>query len=351
MTARTAFDLPRVTFQLLALGILIATTVWIVQPFLTALAWATTIVISTWPMMLSVERMFGGRRGPAVAVMTLTLLFLLVGPLSWGIDALIGNTDAIVEWTKSLATLTIPQPPTWLEALPLVGNQGTQRWRELAALNPEELATRLAPHAQSFALWMVQQVGSFGMLLVQFLMTVAISGILYANGETAAAGTTAFAHRLAGTSGANAARLAAQAIRGVAMGVLVTAILQTSLVAVGLAVAAVPFASLLVPLVFVFCVAQIGPLLVMLPTVAWVWSTSGAAWGVGLLIWSMGCGLMDNFVRPVLIRRGADLPLLLIFSGVIGGLLAMGVIGLFLGPVVLAVAYTLLTQWVVEAEA
>jgi predicted PurR-regulated permease PerM len=144
--------------------------------------------------------------------------------------------------------------------------------------------------------------------------------------------------------------LAAQAIRGVALGVIVTAALQTTLVAIGLAVAAVPFAALLVALTFVLCIAQVGPLLVLLPVAIWLYSTSGAAWGVGFLVWSLACGLMDNFVRPALIRRGADLPLLLIFSGVIGGLIAMGVIGLFIGPVVLAVAYTVLADWISEGD-
>lgn len=351
MNASTAFDLPRALLQVLALGILIAASVWIVQPFLTALVWATTIVISTWPVMLALQRMYGGRRAPAVATLTMALLLLLIGPVSWGIDAIVGSTDDIVTWSRQLASMSIPQPPAWLASLPMVGDTAAARWQELAALTPEELGARLAPHAQNAALWIVQQVGSLGMLLVQFLMTVVISGILYANGETAAAGVAAFARRLAGAPGADAAVLAAQAIRGVALGVIVTAVLQTTLVAIGLAVVGVPFAAFLVALAFVLCVAQIGPLLVMLPTTIWVWYGYGAGWGGPFLLWSLLCGFIDNFVRPVLIRRGADLPLLLIFSGVIGGLLALGVIGLFLGPVILAVAYTLLSQWVAADEA
>jgi predicted PurR-regulated permease PerM len=102
--------------------------------------------------------------------------------------------------------------------------------------------------------------------------------------------------------------------------------------------------------IFMFCVAQIGPGLVLIPSVIWVYSTRGAAWGTGLLIWSLFCMTFDNFLRPVLIKRGADLPLLLIFTGVIGGLVAFGIIGLFIGPVVLAVAYTLLAEWMRAGE-
>jgi len=346
----TAFDLPRAMLQVLAIGILLLSTLWIVSPFLVAVTWATTIVVATWPLLLGLESLFGGRRGPAVAVMTLSLALLLVVPLSFGIHALLGNTDQIVEWSKSVATLHIPAPPDWVTALPLVGTRIAQRWEQVAAMPPEEIAAQVAPYARELALWIVQQVGSVGMLLVSFLLTVLVCAILYSNGEAAALGVRRFARRLAGEQGDEAVCLAAQAIRGVALGVIVTAALQTTMVAIGFAVAEVPFASLLVPLTFVFCIAQIGPILVLIPVTVWLWSTSGAAWGAGFLVWSLICGLMDNFVRPVLIRRGADLPLLLIFSGVIGGLIAMGVIGLFIGPVVLAVAYTLLTDWVSDGE-
>jgi predicted PurR-regulated permease PerM len=108
----------------------------------------------------------------------------------------------------------------------------------------------------------------------------------------------------------------------------------------------VPFAVILTVLMFVLAVAQIGAVPVLIGAVIWVYSTSGAAWGTVFLVWAIFCGTLDNVLRPMLIKRGADLPLLLIFAGVIGGLVAFGIIGLFIGPVVLAVAYTLLVAWV-----
>ena len=140
--------------------------------------------------------------------------------------------------------------------------------------------------------------------------------------------------------------LAGGAIRGVAMGVVVTALLQTVLSGVGLAIAGVPFAGVLTAIIFALCIAQLGPILVLLGATAWTYYAVGPGWGTFLLVWSLVVGLMDNFVRPVLIRRGADLPLLLIFAGVIGGLVAFGIVGIFVGPVVLAVTYTLLDDWV-----
>jgi len=198
--------------------------------------------------------------------------------------------------------------------------------------------------------WFVSQAGSAGMMILQFLLTVIISAILYANGDTAATGVRAFGRRLAGQKGEEAAVLAAKAIRGVALGVALTAIIQSVLGGIGLAVTGVPTASVLTAVMFILCVAQLGPGLVLIPSIILLYWRGDTLWGTVLLIWSLPVGILDNFLRPALIRKGADLPLLLIFAGVIGGLIAFGIIGLFIGPVVLAVAFTLLKAWVSADE-
>jgi predicted PurR-regulated permease PerM len=347
---RASSDLARATLQLLALGILIASSFWIMRPFLVALAWASMIVVATWPLLLGVQAWLGGRRPLAVIVMTMVLLLILVVPLYFGIGAIVENAKQVADWSKSLATLSVPQPPGWIERLPVIGTKLAASWQQLAAAGSEEVAARLEPFVRKLLLWFVGQVGSVGLLVVQFLLTVIIAAILYANGETAARGAGRFARRLAGPQGENAIHLAAQAIRGVALGVVVTAILQSGCAGIGLAVVKVPFATILTAVLFMLCVAQVGPWFVMLPAVFWVYSKSGGVWGTGFLVWAIFCGTFDNFLRPLLIKRGADLPLLLIFAGVIGGLIAFGVIGLFIGPVVLAVAYTLLVDWVAESS-
>jgi predicted PurR-regulated permease PerM len=137
-------------------------------------------------------------------------------------------------------------------------------------------------------------------------------------------------------------------VRGVALGVVVTALAQSVLGGVGLAIVGVPFAAVLTAVMFMLAIAQVGPLIVLVPAVAWLYWSSSAGWGTFLLVWTLVVGAMDSFLRPVLIRKGADLPLLLIFSGVVGGLIAFGLIGIFVGPVVLAVSHTLLSAWVDE---
>ncbi len=341
-----ASDLTRTTLRLLALGILIASSAWILRPFLVASAWATMIVVATSPLLLGAERWLGGRRGPAVAAMTTALLLLLMVPLYLAVTTIVDNAELVAGWSASLARLAAQPPPDWIAALPVVGAKMATQWRELAAGGPEGLAVRLSPHAQTLVLWFVGQVGGVGMLLVQFLLTVVIAAILYANGETTVRGVDLFARRLAGSQGANAVHLAAQAVRAVALGVVVTAILQSAAGGLGLALAGVPFVPLLTALIFVLAVAQVGAAPVLIPAAIWVYAKSGVGWGTVFLAWTIFCVTFDNLLRPMLIRRGADLPLLLIFAGVIGGLIAFGVIGLFIGPVVLAVAYTLLVDWV-----
>jgi predicted PurR-regulated permease PerM len=351
MESRTPTDLARTTLQLLFLGVLIVSSLWILRPFLVAATWAATIVVATWPLLLRLQGWLGDRRSGAVAVMTTALLLILLVPLYFGIDAIVQNARHMEGWASSLGTLTVPQPPAWVGALPLFGSKLAARWHQLAAASPEEVAARLSPFVHRAILWFISKVGSVGLLVLEFLLTVIVAAILYTNGESVARGADRFAHRLAGRQGENAVHLAAQAIRSVALGVVVTAIAQSAFAAVGLVVAGVPFATVLSVLIFMLCVAQIGPAIVLIPAVIWVYEKSGTAWGSGFLIWSIFCSTFDNFARPMLIKRGANLPLLLIFAGVIGGLIAFGVIGLFIGPVVLAVAYTLLVDWVaVETE-
>jgi predicted PurR-regulated permease PerM len=133
--------------------------------------------------------------------------------------------------------------------------------------------------------------------------------------------------------------------------VVVTALVQTALVGLGLWVCGVPHPGLLTAVTFVLCIAQLGPIFVLLPAVIWMYANASAGWATALLIWSIPVGLLDNFLKPILISRGVDLPILLIFAGVIGGLIAFGVIGLFLGPVILAVTYKSLGTWIAEKPA
>jgi predicted PurR-regulated permease PerM len=241
-------------------------------------------------------------------------------------------------------------PPPWLVRLPLVGEAIATTWAQGTSLGLRDLVPKLMPYADDATRWFVGEVGSFGVLLFQFLLTVVIAAVMYSSGEFAATLVRKTARRIGGERAVGAVDLAGGAIRGVALGVGVTALVQSLLGGIGVAVAGVPGAGLLAAVMFMLCIAQIGPFPVLLPAVIWVFWSGDTTWGVVLAIWSVLVGTLDNVLRPVLIRMGADLPLLLIFAGVIGGLLSFGLVGIFVGPVILAVAYTLLVAWVDDAE-
>jgi predicted PurR-regulated permease PerM len=338
-------DLPRTTLGVLLIVALIASTIWILRPFLGAIIWAAMIVVATWPAMRRLQAWLWGSRKLAVAGMTATWLLMLVLPLSLATGTIVANADAIVEWAAGMRSFAMTSPDEWLSTLPVVGSQAVEAWHKIAASPMGDLASAAAPYAVTAAAWMAGTLQSLGWLLVQFVLTIAIAAVMYAKGEGGAAGLVHFGRHLAGEPGDRVVRLAAQAIRGVALGVVVTALVQAGLAGIGLAVAGVPFASLLAVVAFVLCIAQLGPVLVLAPGVAWLyWQGAGAA-ATGLLLWTLVVVLLDNVLRPLLMTKGADLPMLLMFAGVIGGLLAFGLIGIFVGPVVLAVSYTLLLAW------
>lgn len=335
---------------MVAIGGLIGATFWVLRPFLPAVIWATMIVVATWPVMRAVQGRLGGRRGLAVAVMTATMVVIVVAPIAVGIVVVLEHASDVVGWSKALAATVTAGPPAWLSDLPLVGTRLAAEWQKIAATPPEDLVAQVRPYLVDVGRWVVGHAGSLGVLLIQLVLTVAISALLYAQGEVVATGVRAFARRLAGESGDEVVVLSAQAIRAVALGIIVTALVQSGIGGVGLAVTGVPHAMVLTAVMFLLAVAQIGAGPVLFGAVIWLYWRDETLWAVVMLVWAIVTVSLDNVLRPMLIKRGADLPLVLIFAGVIGGLLAFGIIGLFVGPVVLAVTYTLLVAWVVRRD-
>jgi predicted PurR-regulated permease PerM len=343
-------DLTRIFLVILLAAALIAGSLWVLLPFLSALIWAATIVVATWPLLLRVERFTGRRRVPATALMTLVMLGIFIVPFGMAVWALFNAAVQGVDLVRTAATEGLPPPPAWVGALPWGGARLSAQWQELASGGPEAVVDLLQPYARATASFALTATGGFGMVIVHFVLTVVIAAILYANGETAAQGVMRFASRMGKERGERTIRLAGQAVRGVALGVVVTALVQSLISGLGLWLAGVPRAGLLLAIVFVLCVAQLGPLLVLVPAVVWLFWSGSVGWGMVLAVLAVFVVVIDNVMKPLLIRRGVDLPLLLIVAGVIGGLVGFGVVGLFIGPVILAVTYTLLESWVQEGH-
>lgn len=348
--ADTRADLPRMTLAILFLVALVSFSLWILSPFLPAVVWAATLVIATWPVLSRVQAWLWNKRGLAVTIMTLALLLVFVAPFWAAIGMIVRNASQIVDWATWLASMDVPPPPSWLNDVPLLGAPAVKIWQEIGDAGIHELLQRARPYAGMLTEWFIAAVGGFGLVLIQFLLTVAVAAIMYARGEVAAAMVTRFARRLAGARGERSAQLAAKAIRSVALGVVVTALIQAAVGSTGLLLAGVPFAPVLSAITFLLCIAQIGPGPVLVPAVIWMYVKDDPALASVLVIFSVVAMSLDNVLRPILIRKGADLPMLLILAGVIGGLITFGLIGIFLGPTVLAVGYTLLQEWIAEGD-
>jgi predicted PurR-regulated permease PerM len=343
-------DITHTTLSVIFLIFLVTLTVWVVSPFLTSILWATIVSVATWPFLLRLQAAAGGRRGLAVAIMTATILLVVFVPVTLALATIVRNAQGLTADIRSLESFTLPAPPAVLDSVPFGGRRLAGEWRRVAAMSAEERNAALTPYVQRALQWFAVKAGSVGSMLLQFVLTTIISAIVLARGETVRDGILRFATRLAGRQGYHATIRAAQAIRGVVLGVVGTALIQSAIGGAGLAISGVPAAPLLAAVMLFLCLAQLGPVPVLAPAVIWLYWSGQTGGAMLLLVIAVIAIAIDNVVRPLLIRRGASLPLLLIFAGVIGGLIAFGVVGLFIGPVVLTVAYTLLANWVADDE-
>ena len=344
-------DLTRTLLGVLCIGVLIVAAFWIVRPFVAAAIWATMIVVVTWPLMLRVQVHLWNYRALAVASMIAMLVLLFVIPLTLAVGTIVANADDIVDRIRSITSMPIPPPPQWLAQLPFIGAALAAAWLDASAAGVEGFVTQLVSYAGGLTAWLFAEVGNAGYVIVQLVLIPVFAAFMYLNGEKYASTLLRFGRRLAGKQGEALINLAAQAIRGVALGVGLTAVIQAALGGLGLAAAGVPFAGFITAVLLVLCIAQIGMLVVLIPAVIWVFWSGDLAWGIFLLGWSLAASMLDTVLRPVLVSRSADLPLLLIFVGVIGGFVAFGLLGIFVGPVVLAVAYTFLKTWIDQTSA
>lgn len=338
------------TRTILAISFIIGLTVaslWILRPFLPATLWAAMIVIGSWPMMLKVQARLNNRRSLAVLVMTGLVVMVFVVPLTLAITTIMQNVDLITNAAKSITNISTT-PPDWLVQLPYIGTHAAKIWHDTATAGTQEFTSKAAPYAGVVAKWVLAEAGSLGLLFAHFLLMTALAAVMYTYGESAATGIKRFAHRLAGERGVAATITANQSIRAVALGVGVTTIVQTLFSGIGLVITGVPFAAVLTAVIFMLYIVQIGSVPVLLPAAIWLYWQGDTSWAIFLLVWMLIVASLDNVLRPYLIKQGADLPMLLILAGVIGGLFSFGLVGIFVGPVLLAVSYTLLQAWVNE---
>jgi predicted PurR-regulated permease PerM len=338
-------DLPRIVFSVLAIVVLIAANLWVLRPFLPALIWATLIVVATWrPFVRLLERL-GGRRVLATAIMVVALVLVFLAPVALAVGLFVANLADIGAWLTSLPDLVAAGPPGWVRDIPLIGDTIADGWTNLVAGGPQGIASRLGPHVDEIGQWPARRIGGFGVFLFDIFLTVLFAAVLYWRGERWAEAVRRFARRLAGARGDDAVMLSAGAIRAIALGVVATSLIQAFVGGLGLLIAGVPAWAILAAVMFVTSIAQVGAAPVVALATVWLFFQGSTGWGIALAVWTVVVGSLDNVVRPLLIGREAHLSFLLVFAGVLGGLAAFGPLGLFAGPVILAVSAALMKSW------
>jgi predicted PurR-regulated permease PerM len=337
------------TLKVSAILVLLIGSVIVIWPFLTALLWAIVLCFTTWPVYARVLRMVGGRRTLAALLMTLGILLVLVAPFAIMGASLGDDIQRAAESVRASLAAGPPPPPPWLARTPLVGSTLDQWWRELADHNAQRI-TQLRQLVEPLRAELLLVAISLGRGLVELLLSLLIAFFLYRDGVTVAEQFTRAVERLGGEEGTSLLLIAGNTVRGVVYGILGTALVQSIIAGIGFAIARVPQAALLAFFTFFLSVVPIGPPLIWIPVAAWLFVSKGSVgWGVFMICWGILISTSDNVVKPLIISKGgAPLPFVLILMGVLGGALAFGFIGVFLGPTLLAIAFQLLLWWTSE---
>lgn len=315
----------------------------VLRPFLTALVWALILVFVTWPLFMRIEDLVGGRTNLAAALMTAILAVALVIPMFAVGTGLAENASRLFDQVQALAAEGPPDPPSWLAGVPLVGPQLLEQWREVdSARVAETIRGFIRPVSQ----WALGVAGRLGGGLIELILSVFAAFFFYRDGVVASKRMAAFVERLAGDRAHRLMTVAENTTKGVVYGVIGTSLAQATLAAIGLWVAGIPNWLLLGFVTFFVSIVPPGAPVVWLPATLWLFYTGEYGWGLFMGIWGFFVvSGIDNFLKPYFISRGSAMPLLLVFLGILGGALAFGFLGVFLGPILLALGYTLLREW------
>lgn len=328
-------------------ALLIAWCFQIVRPFITPVIWGIIIAVAVAPLYARLERITGGRRRLAALLFVLLALVVLIGPTMMLSETLYGGIRHVAGQLQQ-GTVEIPPPPDNVHDWPLIGKSLANFW-DLASENLEDALGQLKPQIKALGVWLLSSAAGAGFGLLQFVLAIVIAGILLPHGAKGHRTARSVATRFAGTRGEEFINLAETTVRSVARGILGVAVIQSVLAGVGFLVVGIPGAGLLALVCLLLSVIQLGPGLVLIPCVIYVFMTGSMVTGILFLIWNVFVGLLDNVLKPLLLGRGVNVPMIVIFIGAIGGFLSMGIIGLFVGSIVLVLGYTLLQTWLKES--
>jgi len=331
-------------FQIALAALLIFACVRIVLPFAGVLLWSAILAVMLYPLHLRLARHLGNRWSAVlIGVVGVAIMFAATGAV---LASLASSLAALVSDLQD-GTLLVKEPPAWLAGLPVVGAKLAQVWTSFAANAPDALI-KYGPMLKEPAAAIAGFASSLAAGELTFVLSFAIAAVLVAHADGATGFATRLLTRVIGSDahGARLVALTAATIRGVATGVVGVAVIQAALIGVGFFAIGLKSAGLLTLVTLLFAIVQVPALLITLPVIIFVFATEATTPAIIFAVWMVLAGLSDNVLKPLMLGRGLEVPMPVIFIGVIGGMIVDGLVGLFIGPVVLAVGYVLLLEWV-----
>ena len=332
------------------LGATIALVIWclvLVQPFVMMVIGGLIVAIALYPFFNKMAFALGGRKTLAATLLSLILIGVIVVPAIMLTDSLVDGAQAIVEAAEA-EELKLPEPPEKIADLPLIGPNIYSYWQH-AAESPPAVIRQFQPQIKAFGTWLLAIVTGTGLGLLRFCISFCIAGVLLAKASDGEQAARALAERLAGNRGQALTTLTVGTIRSVAIGIIAVSLVQTGLLSLGFVIAGVPAVGLLALIVLILCVVQLGPSLISIPAILYMYSTAEVLPATIFAVWTLVITFIDSILKPLIFGRGASVPTWVIFLGAIGGMIAYGIIGLFIGAVVLSVGYKLYEAWLNDA--
>jgi predicted PurR-regulated permease PerM len=345
---RSGDEITQLAVRLTLLGFLLYWSFIIVRPFIPILAWSMVLAVALYTPFNWLSLHLGNRPKLAALIITIINLAIIIGPVTWLGLGLIDGLQSFADRLDSGA-FGVPFPPDSVKEWPLVGAQIYGLW-DHASTNLRVALREIAPHLKPLAGPALAFAGSAGVGTLKFVLSVVLTGFLFLYGPALVAATRKIQARLVAQRSQDFVALAGLTIRTVSQGVIGVAVLQSLLAGIGLKLAGVAHAGVLAFAVLILAILQIGAAIVLIPVIIWVWATKEFTAALLLTIYFLIVGLADNVLRPLLMGRGLSTPMLVIFIGVLGGMLAHGIVGLFVGPIILAVAWELMMAWIREDQ-
>ena len=322
--------------------LLTAACLKILLPFLPLVAWGIIIAIAVFPAYRWLRRMVGGRGSLAATIFTLLFLAILIVPIVLLAETMVGGVQTLAAHVKD-GSFSIPPPPDSVGTWPIIGAPLQKLWTK-ASTDLTGLLQSQAPKITSLVPGLLSASASLGLTVLQFVLSILVAGVLLAKASGCATVSHSLANRLFGDRGPEFEDLAGSTIRSVTNGILGVAVIQTFLAGLGFVVAGLPGAGLWT-LIFLFAAVLQAGGIILIPAVIYMFAIASTTKAVLFLLWCIVVGLIDNVLKPLLLGRGVAVPIAVVFLGAIGGFIAMGIIGLFVGAIVLSVGYKLFLAW------